>query len=63
MAHEMERKLQAGEDEGNYLTLSMKKGGVEIEIPVVLKAVKLTTGACTTVTCPYYRGAYPQCRW
>ena len=40
VAHEMERKLQAGEDEGNYVTLSMKKGGVEIEIPVVLKAVK-----------------------
>jgi len=36
----MERKLQAGEDEGNYLTLSMKKGGVEIKIPVVLQAVK-----------------------
>jgi len=40
VAHEMERKLQAGEDDGNYLTLSIKKGGVEIKIPVVLKAVK-----------------------
>jgi hypothetical protein len=40
VAREMERKLQAGEDEGNYLTLSMKKGGVEIKIPVVLQAVK-----------------------
>ena len=39
-AHEMERKLQAGEEEGNYLTLSMKKGGVKIQIPVVLNAVK-----------------------
>ena len=40
VAHEMERKLQAGEEEGNYLTLSMKKGGIEIQIPVVLNAVK-----------------------
>ena len=40
VAHKMERKMQADEDKGNYLTLSMKKGGVEIKIPVVLKVVK-----------------------
>ena len=40
VAHEIERKLQAGEDECNYLTLSMKKGGIEIKIPVVLNTVK-----------------------